>query len=56
MALEKGKVCFSMIPRQNGGIKIENISMESCSQILEETKRIQDPVQFTDRKQNLKGN
>lgn len=34
--------------------KIGNVSLEYSSQILEETKRIQDPVQFIDRKQNVK--
>ena len=36
-----------MTPNQKGGRKIVNISLESCSQILEEIKRIQDSVQFT---------
>ena len=36
--------------------KIGNIRVESCSQILEESGRIQDLVQFTGRKQNLKNN
>ena len=31
--------------------KIENVSLEICSQIFQETRRIQDPVQFTGRKQ-----
>ena len=34
--------------------KIKNTSLKSCSQILEETRGIQDPVQFTGRKQNLR--
>lgn len=33
--------------------KIRNISLKSYSQIFEETRKIQDPVQFTE-KQNLK--
>ena len=36
--------------------KIENVSLESCSQIFEETRRIQDPVQFTGRKKKKKLN
>ena len=36
--------------------KIGNMSLESCSQIFEEIRRIQDPVQFTDKQQNLKDN
>lgn len=35
--------------------KIKNTSLKSCSQILEETWGIQDPVQFTGRKQNRRG-
>ena len=39
-----------MISSQKGGRKIGNISLESCSQILEKT-RIQDSVPFAGRKQ-----
>lgn len=35
--------------RSEGWKKVENVSLESGSQIFEETKRIQDPVQFIDR-------
>ena len=38
------------------GRKIENISLESCSQILEETRRIQHPIQLAGTKQNIKDN
>ena len=31
--------------------KIENLSLEICSQIFQETRRIQDPVHFTGRGQ-----
>lgn len=48
----KGQLWFSMIPNQSGR-KIGNVSLESYSQIFEETRKIQDPVQFTE-KQNLK--
>ena len=48
---EKGQVQFSVIPNENDGKKIENISLEICSQIFQETRRIQDPVQLTDIKQ-----
>lgn len=34
--------------------RIGKVSLEHSSQILEETRRIQDPVQFTGGKQNLK--
>ena len=34
--------------------KIKNPSLKSCSQILEETRGIQDPIQFIGRKQNLR--
>lgn len=36
--------------------KIGNFSLESYSQIIEETRRIEDSVQFTGGKQNLKDN
>ena len=40
-----------MIPNENYG-KIENDSLEISNQIFEETRRIQDPVQFIGRKQD----
>lgn len=49
MAFEKS--LFSMIPTQRMGEKLE-MCLESHRQIFEETRRIQDPVQFTSRKQN----
>lgn len=45
-----------MIPSHKGGRKTGHVSLESCSQILEETRRIYDPFQFTGKKQNLKDN
>lgn len=38
------------------GRKIGNASLETCSQIFEETRRIQDLIQFIGREQNLKDN
>ena len=43
-------------PELEGGRKIENISLESCSQILEGTRRIQHPFQLAGTKQNIKDN
>lgn len=37
---------FSKIPSQKNGRELEIISLESCSQIFEENRTIQDPVQF----------
>ena len=34
--------------------KKKKFSLEICSQLFQETRRIQDAVQFTDRKQNLR--
>lgn len=51
----KRAVLIPVIPSQEGGGEIRNVSLESCSQILQET-RIQNLVQFTGRKQNLKNN
>lgn len=45
-----------MIPSQKGGRKIGNVTLESCSKILEEIRKIQNPVQFTGREQNLGDN
>ena len=53
MASGKGKFQFSVVPIQKGGSKIGNISLESCSQISEETRRIHYSIWFTGRKQNL---
>lgn len=39
-----GQFYFSMISSHKGGRKIGNDSLDSCSQILKETRRIQDPV------------
>lgn len=36
--------------------EFRNVNLESCSQILEESKRIQDLVQVIGRKQNIKDN
>ena len=33
--------------KSKGEEKIGNVSLERCGQILEETRRTQDPVQFT---------
>ena len=44
-------IYFLSISSQKGGRKTSIINLESCNQILEETSRIRDPVQFT----NLKG-
>ena len=42
-------------PESEGGRKNEIIPLESCSQILEET-RIQHPIQLAGTKQNIKDN
>ena len=47
------KIYFPMIPRQKGGRKTQNVSLESCNQIWRLT-RIQDPVEFRGGKENLK--
>lgn len=49
MTSEKGLFWFSMIPTQEDGRKIGNVSMESCSQILEESRIVQDLVWFGGR-------
>lgn len=54
MTSEKGAVLVLSGSKSKGGRKIGNL--ESCSQLLEGTRRIQDPVQFMCRKQNLKDN
>ena len=43
-----------MIPNENDGKKIENIILEICCQIFQET-RTQDPVQLIDTKQQSQG-
>lgn len=42
--------------KAKGWEKFGNVSLESCSYILEETRHIQDPVQFRARQQNFKDN
>ena len=45
--LGKGQFYFLVITSQKGGRKLGGVSLESSGQILEETKRIWDPLQFT---------
>ena len=49
MALRKGQFYFHSDSKLQEWEEIGNVSLESSSQILEET-RIQDPVQFISRK------
>ena len=44
----KGQSLFLVIPIQKGWEKIGNVSLESCNQIIEDTRRIQDLVWFID--------
>ena len=37
-----------MILNENDGKKPENVGLEACSQMFQESRRIQDPVQLTD--------
>ena len=46
-ASEKKAGLVAMIPSQRGGRKFGNTSLESCSQVVEETRKIQDTVQFS---------
>ena len=43
-------------PKSKGCEKIGNVSLESHSQILGETRRIQDPAQFTGKNKTSKDN
>jgi len=53
MALGEAQFYFHSDSNSEEWEKIGDVSSESSSQILEEA-RIQDPVQFVGRKQNLK--
>ena len=50
MASGKGQFYFYSDSKSEEREVMENVSLENSSQICEETRRIQDPVQFTGRK------
>ena len=55
MALGKGQCWFHSDSKSKERERIGNASLESSSQICEETRRIEDPVQFTGRKTRPQG-
>ena len=54
LALGKGQFYFHSDSKSNEWEKIGNVCLESSSQILEETRKVQGPVWFIGRKQTLK--